>query len=116
MRKSNRAGFVVAAALAATAAGLLGSTAYADDVPPNPPGVGADGKVNLEKAPRDLAVVGPDGRVVTDAPGQARKWQTRFNELPPPPGQAKPDGFQHRTSKDTNGRPVETVDVPFLRP
>jgi hypothetical protein len=52
--------------------------------PPLPPWVDADGKVNLDRVPRDLPVLGRDGNVVTDAGGQPKRVPTYMGAPPVP--------------------------------
>jgi hypothetical protein len=53
--------------------------------PPRPDWVDADGKVNIDKAPKEVPVAGPDGKHIRDASGNEKKVPTYFGVLPPPP-------------------------------
>ena len=116
MRKRLCVALVVSGALAATTAGFLGTAAHADDKPPKPPGISADGTVDPAKAPKAAPVVGPDGKLATDAAGRVRQWQTGFGVPPPPPGHGRADGLRHQIIKGEKGRTVEMVEVPPLHP
>jgi hypothetical protein len=53
--------------------------------PPRPDWVDADGKVNIDKAPKEVPVAGPDGKPIMDASGKEKRVPTYFGVLPPPP-------------------------------
>jgi hypothetical protein len=57
-----------------------------DDQPDAPPWVGADGRVDLSKAPDEFEVSGPDGKKVVCANGRTLK--VRKEQLLGPPPQA----------------------------
>jgi hypothetical protein len=56
-----------------------------DDRPDAPPWVGADGRVDLSKAPDEFEVSGPDGKKVVCANGRTLKVR-KEQLLGPPPG------------------------------
>jgi hypothetical protein len=53
--------------------------------PPPPSWVDANGKVNVDAAPREVPVVGRDGKVVKDANGSDKMVPSHIGEAPPPP-------------------------------
>jgi hypothetical protein len=53
--------------------------------PPPPSWVDASGKVNLDAAPRDLPVVGRDGKVLKNADGSYKMVPSHIGEAPPLP-------------------------------
>ena len=88
MRKASRATLVLAIAIAAggvtvTAAQAGGSSS----VPPAPHWVNAGGTVGLDRSATlvEVAVVGSDGRLVTNDRRQVKKVLLRVGEVPPPP-------------------------------
>src|SRR3954447_10800097 len=116
MRKRLCAAIVVSGALTATTAGLLGPGAQANSGPPSPPGISADGSVDPTRAARTGPLVGGDGQTVTGGPGRVRQVQTGFGVPPPPPGRGQADGLLHEQVADGEGRTVEKVEIPPLRP
>jgi len=52
--------------------------------PPRPDWVDADGKVNMEKAPKEVPMAGPNGNRIMEA-GKEKQVPTHFGTLPPPP-------------------------------
>jgi len=116
MRKRLCAAIVVSGALTATTAGLLGTAAQANSGPSSPPGISADGSVDPTRAARTVPLVGVDGKPVTDASGRVRQVQTGFGVPPPPPGRGQADGLLHKLVADGEGRTVEKVEIPPLRP
>jgi hypothetical protein len=86
MRKNRCAALILSVAFAATA-GITGTAAQAVDEPnppPRPAWATADGKVDRGKLPRELPVIGPDGKIVKDI-AQLKGVRSRVDELPPPP-------------------------------
>jgi hypothetical protein len=87
MRKDRRAVLIFShAALVGTLLSITSASAQTYDKntpPPRPAWVGADGKVLIDKAPKEVSVAGPDGNLVKDASGKERKVPTHF--VPPPP-------------------------------
>jgi hypothetical protein len=97
MRKDHRtalfltAALVTFATLASSGMTSLGTTpAYAQGStdkaqPPLPAWVDADGKVNLDKAPREVPIAGPDGKHQKDEKGYDKMVPSHMNATPPPP-------------------------------
>ena len=53
--------------------------------PPPPEWVDADGKVNLDKAPREVPALDADGKLAKDANGSDKMVPTYIGAVPPPP-------------------------------
>jgi hypothetical protein len=53
--------------------------------PPSPAWLDTQGKLSVKLAPKEMAVVGPDGKLVKGADGRVKMVPSLFNELPPPP-------------------------------
>jgi hypothetical protein len=61
--------------LAVTTLCAVGTSAQVVDEktpPPRPPWINADGKLNMDKAPREVPSVGSDGKVVKETNGQVK--------------------------------------------
>jgi hypothetical protein len=52
--------------------------------PPQPAWVGADGKVDLDKAPKEVSVAGPEGKPLMGPGGSEKKVPTHLGPPPPP--------------------------------
>lgn len=77
--------YVSVAAAAVTLVGVGAVLAVAgDDRPDAPPWVGADGRVDLSKAPDEFEVSGPDGKKVVCANGRTLKVRKEQLLGPPP--------------------------------
>jgi len=91
MRKDHRTALFLAAALVTVGMTSWGTApAYAQAStdkaqPPLPAWVDADGKVNLEKAPREVPVAGPDGKHQKDEKGYDKMVPSHMTATPPPP-------------------------------
>ena len=77
--------YVAVAAAVLTLVGVGAVLAVAgDDRPDAPPWVGADGRVDLSKAPDEFEVSGPDGKKVVCANGRTLKVRKEQLLGPPP--------------------------------
>ena len=77
--------YVTVAAAVVTLVGVGAVLAVAgDDRPDAPPWVGADGRVDLSKAPDEFEVSGPDGKKVVCANGRTLKVRKEQLLGPPP--------------------------------
>jgi hypothetical protein len=88
MRKDHRTALFLTATLAMTTLGT--ALAYAQGStdkpqPPPPAWVDADGKVNLDKAPREVPVAGPDGMHQKDDKGHDKMVPSHISATPSPP-------------------------------
>jgi hypothetical protein len=52
--------------------------------PQRPDWVDADGKINIDKAPKEMPAAGPDGKPIREASGGEKKVPTYFGAPPPP--------------------------------
>jgi hypothetical protein len=88
MWKYHHTALFLSATLAVTTLGA--AAAYAQGgtdktPPPRPPWVDADGNVKLDTAPREVPVVGPDGKYLKDAKGSDKMVPSHISETPAPP-------------------------------
>ncbi|MBP0460169.1 hypothetical protein [Streptomyces montanisoli] len=83
--------------------------------PPAPEWVNPDGTVDESKMPKEMPLIGSDGKVVKNADGKPLMVKTRGlikpSGPPSPPAPGLKAGEHRSNEKDENGRMVEKVEA-----